>query len=143
MYYKDSRKIPVAIPAAAAAPLKAVRHRPICGAYPAAILRFCLPKDTEIRIMRRFLKHRHIPYARNPKGNPMKQNIHPNYHEVNVSCSCGNKFTTQSTMEKENFNIEVCSQCHPFYTGKQKIVDTAGRVDKFNQKYGNMFKRNV
>ena len=93
--------------------------------------------------MRRFLKHRHIPYARNPKGNPMKQNIHPNYHEVNVSCSCGNKFTTQSTMEKEDFNIEVCSQCHPFYTGKQKIVDTAGRVDKFNQKFGNMFKRNV
>ena len=46
-------------------------------------------------------------------------------------------------MAKENFNIEVCSNCHPFYTGKQKIVDTAGRVDKFNQKYGNMFKRSV
>ena len=60
----------------------------------------------------------------------MKQDVHPDYHEVNVTCSCGNKFTT-----------EVCSECHPFYTGKQKIVDTAGRVDKFNQKYGNMFKR--
>lgn len=73
----------------------------------------------------------------------MKQDIHPTYHEVNVTCSCGNKFTTQSSMEKENFNIEVCSECHPFYTGKQKIVDTAGRVDKFNQKFGNMFKRSV
>ncbi|MDO4434452.1 MAG: 50S ribosomal protein L31 [Alysiella sp.] len=73
----------------------------------------------------------------------MKQDIHPNYHEVNVTCSCGNNFKTQSVMAKDNFNIEVCSECHPFYTGKQKIVDTAGRVDKFNQKYGNMFKRSV
>ena len=60
----------------------------------------------------------------------MKQNTHPDYHEVNVTCSCGNKFVTKSSMEKENFNIEVCSQCHPFYTGTQKIVDTTGRVDK-------------
>ncbi len=66
----------------------------------------------------------------------MKQDVHPNYHEVNVTCSCGNKFTTQSVMAKTDFNTEVCSECHPFYTGKQKIVDTAGRVDKFNQKYG-------
>ena len=73
----------------------------------------------------------------------MKPEIHPDYHEVKVTCSCGNQFVTHSTMEKENFNIEVCSNCHPFYTGKQKIVDTAGRVDKFNQKYGNMFKRSV
>ena len=73
----------------------------------------------------------------------MKQDIHPDYHEVNVTCSCGNKFVTQSVMAKENFNIEVCSECHPFYTGKQNIVDTAGRVDKFNQKFGNMFKRSV
>lgn len=73
----------------------------------------------------------------------MKQDIHPDYHEVSVTCSCGNKFTTKSVMAKETFNIEVCSECHPFYTGKQKIVDTAGRVDKFNQKYGNMFKRSV
>lgn len=71
----------------------------------------------------------------------MKQGIHPDYHEVTINCSCGNKFTTQSTMEKESFNIEVCSLCHPFYTGQQKIVDTTGRVDKFNQKFGNMFKR--
>ncbi len=71
----------------------------------------------------------------------MKPDIHPEYHEVQVTCSCGNLFTTQSTMEKEKLNIEVCANCHPFYTGKQKIVDTAGRVDKFNQKFGNMFKR--
>ncbi|HEZ1911532.1 TPA: 50S ribosomal protein L31 [Neisseria meningitidis] len=71
----------------------------------------------------------------------MKQGIHPNYHEVNVTCSCGNKFATKSAMEKENLNIEVCSLCHPFYTGTQKIVDTTGRVDKFNNKFGNLFKR--
>ena len=71
----------------------------------------------------------------------MKPDIHPEYHEVQVTCSCGNSFTTQSTMEKEKLNIEVCSNQLPFYTGKQKIVDTAGRVDKFNQKFGNMFKR--
>ena len=71
----------------------------------------------------------------------MKPEIHPDYHAVNVTCSCGNKFITKSAMGKTEFNIEVCSECHPFYTGKQKIVDSAGRVDKFNQKYGNMFQR--
>ena len=71
----------------------------------------------------------------------MKTDIHPHYHDVNVTCSCGNTFTTQSAMTKDSFNIEVCSECHPFYTGKQKIVDSAGRVDKFNQNFGNMFKR--
>lgn len=71
----------------------------------------------------------------------MKQDIHPEYHTVQVTCSCGNAFETKSTMAKENFGIEVCSECHPFYTGKQKIVDSAGRVDKFQQKFGNMFKR--
>lgn len=65
----------------------------------------------------------------------MKADIHPNYPEINVTCSCGNKFKTRSTNGKD-LNIEVCSQCHPFYTGKQKIVDTAGRVEKFRQKYG-------
>ncbi|MBO7080952.1 MAG: 50S ribosomal protein L31 [Neisseriaceae bacterium] len=71
----------------------------------------------------------------------MKTDIHPDYHDVEVTCSCGNQFTTRSSMEKEQLRVEVCSSCHPFYTGKQKIVDSAGRVDKFNQKYGNMFKR--
>lgn len=101
-----------------------------------------LTKRQQTAILRSLsLKHRHNPYARSPKGNKMKQGIHPDYHEVNVTCSCGNKFVTKSTMAKESFNIEVCSQCHPFYTGQQKIVDTTGRVDKFNQKFGNMFKR--
>ena len=65
----------------------------------------------------------------------MKKDTHPNYAKVNVTCSCGNNFETQSTIAKD-FTIEVCSQCHPFYTGKQKILDTAGRVEKFKQKYG-------
>ena len=64
----------------------------------------------------------------------MKADIHPNYKDVQVSCSCGNTFTTRSTMHKP-LHVEVCSECHPFYTGKQKIVDTAGRVEKFNQKF--------
>ena len=65
----------------------------------------------------------------------MKSAIHPDYAEVQVTCSCGNTFTTRSTMKKP-LHIEVCSACHPFYTGKQKIVDTAGRVEKFNQRFG-------
>lgn len=65
----------------------------------------------------------------------MKSEIHPNYSEITVTCSCGNKFNTRSTLGK-NLTIEVCSECHPFYTGTQKIVDTAGRVEKFRQKYG-------
>ena len=65
----------------------------------------------------------------------MKKDLHPNYPEVNVTCSCGNSFKTQSTIGKD-LTIEVCSKCHPFYTGKQKILDTAGRVEKFKQKYG-------
>jgi large subunit ribosomal protein L31 len=65
----------------------------------------------------------------------MKANIHPKYDEIKVTCSCGNQFVTKSTMIKP-LHVEVCSECHPFYTGKQKIVDTAGRVEKFRQKYG-------
>jgi len=66
----------------------------------------------------------------------MKADTHPEYSEVNVTCSCGNNFKTRSTLKKEELMIEVCSQCHPFFTGKQKLVDTAGRIDKFQQKYG-------
>ncbi|MDE2259559.1 MAG: 50S ribosomal protein L31 [Betaproteobacteria bacterium] len=65
----------------------------------------------------------------------MKADIHPKYEEVTVTCSCGNKFVTRSTLGKPTLSVEVCSACHPFYTGKQKIVDTAGRVEKFRQKY--------
>ncbi len=66
----------------------------------------------------------------------MRSDIHPKYNDVNVTCSCGNTFTTGSTYGKEELHIDVCSQCHPFYTGKQKIVDTAGQVDKFNRRFG-------
>lgn len=65
----------------------------------------------------------------------MKPGIHPEYHAIKVVCACGNTFETHSTLDKE-LHVDICSQCHPFYTGKQKIVDTAGRVGKFQQKYG-------
>ena len=65
----------------------------------------------------------------------MKSEIHPEYNALAVACSCGAKWTTGSTLTKD-LHVEVCSSCHPFYTGKQKIVDTAGRVERFNQKYG-------
>ncbi len=65
----------------------------------------------------------------------MKPDIHPEYKEITVNCSCGNSFKTRSTLG-EDLHLEVCSACHPFYTGQQKIMDTAGRVDKFRRKYG-------
>jgi large subunit ribosomal protein L31 len=70
----------------------------------------------------------------------MKNEIHPKYTPVNVTCSCGNTFTTQSTISKEEMNLDICSECHPFYTGKQRVVDTAGRVDRFNKRFGGMKK---
>lgn len=66
----------------------------------------------------------------------MKPDIHPVYKDVKVVCSCGSTFVTRSTLDKDQLLLEVCSVCHPFYTGTQKIVDTAGRVDRFRQKYG-------
>jgi large subunit ribosomal protein L31 len=65
----------------------------------------------------------------------MKPEIHPQYNEISVACACGSTFKTRSTM-KDNLQIEICSECHPFFTGKQKLVDTAGRVDRFNKRYG-------
>lgn len=65
----------------------------------------------------------------------MKTDIHPAYSEITATCSCGATFKTRSTAGR-NLGLDVCSNCHPFYTGKQKLVDTAGRVDKFRQKYG-------
>jgi large subunit ribosomal protein L31 len=64
----------------------------------------------------------------------MKKDIHPEYVEASVACACGNTFTTQST--KKEIRIEICSACHPFFTGKQKFIDSAGRVEKFRKKYG-------
>jgi large subunit ribosomal protein L31 len=65
----------------------------------------------------------------------MQPDIHPGYEEIKVTCSCGNEFQTRSTVGRD-LHIEVCSQCHPFFTGKQKMLDTGGRVDKFRRKYG-------
>ena len=64
----------------------------------------------------------------------MKPDIHPRYEELTVACACGNTFQTRSTHEGD-LHVEVCSACHPFYTGQQKIVDTAGRVEKFRRRY--------
>ncbi len=64
----------------------------------------------------------------------MKQGLHPDYKKIKVTCSCGNSFETRSTSSRDLL-LDVCSMCHPFYTGKQRIVDTAGRVDRFNQKF--------
>jgi large subunit ribosomal protein L31 len=63
----------------------------------------------------------------------MKQEIHPDYRVTNVTCACGNAFQTRST--KTNLRLDICSVCHPFFTGKQKLIDTEGRVDKFRKKY--------
>lgn len=65
----------------------------------------------------------------------MKADIHPEYNEVNVTCSCGTTFTTRSTYGKPDMQLDVCSHCHPFYTGKQKTIDTGGQVDKFRKRY--------
>lgn len=64
----------------------------------------------------------------------MKQGIHPEFQETTVTCSCGNSFVTRSV--KSEMHVELCNQCHPFYTGKQKLVDTGGRVERFQKKYG-------
>jgi len=64
----------------------------------------------------------------------MKKGIHPEYYKTTVTCACGNVFETGST--KKDIRVEICSSCHPFFTGKQKLIDTGGRVDKFKKKYG-------
>jgi large subunit ribosomal protein L31 len=68
------------------------------------------------------------------KENNMKPGIHPNYVAATVQCACGHSFQTRST--QPNIKVEICSECHPFFTGKQKLMDTEGRVEKFMQKYG-------
>ena len=65
----------------------------------------------------------------------MKKGIHPNYHEVTVECACGATFVTGSTQKGDVVKVDICSKCHPFYTGKQKLVDSGGRVDRFNKLY--------
>jgi len=65
----------------------------------------------------------------------MKADIHPNYHEVNVVCACGNTFKTGSVVAGDTIKIDICNKCHPFFTGKQKVVDTSGRLEKFKAKH--------
>ncbi len=64
----------------------------------------------------------------------MKPDIHPELHTIEATCACGNQFEIQSTLEE--LRLEICNECHPFFTGKQKLVDTAGRVERFNRRYG-------
>lgn len=66
----------------------------------------------------------------------MKEKIHPKYYQATVTCACGESFTTGST--KENIRVEICSKCHPFFTGQQKIIDTGGRVERFKRRYGSV-----
>ena len=70
----------------------------------------------------------------------MKKDIHPEYKVVNVHCACGNSFDTRATVDK--INVEICSECHPFFTGKQNLIDTAGRIEKYMQKYNLSEKEN-
>jgi large subunit ribosomal protein L31 len=68
----------------------------------------------------------------------MKEGIHPKYEECTVTCGCGSKFVTRST--RKSINVEICSVCHPFYSGKMKFIDTTGRVEKFQKKHGDKYK---
>ena len=70
----------------------------------------------------------------------MKVKIHPKYVEATIKCACGNRFQTRSTVK--DITVEICSSCHPFFTGKQKLIDTAGRVERFRRKYGDTSKQN-
>ncbi|BFM05184.1 50S ribosomal protein L31 [Halioxenophilus aromaticivorans] len=70
----------------------------------------------------------------------MKADIHPNYSEITATCGCGNTIKTKSTLGKD-IHLDVCSSCHPFYTGKQKVVDTGGRIDRFNKRFGGRIKK--
>ncbi|WP_328449499.1 MULTISPECIES: 50S ribosomal protein L31 [unclassified Amycolatopsis] len=73
----------------------------------------------------------------------MKSGIHPEYVVTNVDCDCGNTFTTRSTKTSGSIHVEICSNCHPFYTGKQKIMDTGGRVARFEARYGKRQKKDA
>lgn len=66
----------------------------------------------------------------------MKDKIHPEYTDIEVTCACGQTYQTRSTLKDDKFRVDICAGCHPFYTGKQKFVDSAGRVEKFQKKFG-------
>jgi len=83
------------------------------------------------------------PGGHREEGTIVKDGIHPEYVVTEVTCSCGNTFTTRSTAKNGVLHAEVCSACHPFYTGKQKIMDVGGRVDKFEKRYGKRERANA
>ena len=83
------------------------------------------------------LVHRKLADPATEKEKIMKKDIHPEYKETQVTCGCGEKFLTRSTVASGSIYVEVCSVCHPFYTGKQRILDTGGRVAKFEERFGN------
>jgi len=82
--------------------------------------------------LRQKFAYRHL--LKSKEKTKVKEGIHPNYQECKVVCACGASWTTRST--KKELHVEICSSCHPFFTGKQKLVDTAGRVERFQKKYG-------
>jgi large subunit ribosomal protein L31 len=94
-------------------------------------LRLCVKLLCSAKMSR--LKSR--PVRRLIESDQMKPGIHPEYVDITVTCACGETFKTRST-KKGDLHVEICSACHPFFTGKQKLVDTAGRVDRFNKRYG-------
>jgi large subunit ribosomal protein L31 len=77
--------------------------------------------------------HREPDYRAFPRSIVVKPDLHPKYETITVACACGNTFETRSTAG--SIHVEVCAQCHPYYTGKQRMIDTAGRVDRFRRKY--------
>lgn len=78
----------------------------------------------------------HRNFLRDSEVVLMKKDIHPPYEETTVTCACGNTFKTRSTQKDRNIKVEICSNCHPFYTGKKKLVNTGGQVDKFKKRFG-------
>jgi large subunit ribosomal protein L31 len=91
--------------------------------------RYVGPVHARRRLARATRRHK-------PRGDQLKPGIHPEYVETTVTCTCGNTFTTRSTAKNGIIHADVCSNCHPFYTGKQKILDTGGRVARFESRYG-------
>jgi large subunit ribosomal protein L31 len=89
-----------------------------------------------VRAATRTTNTRRFAPAGQKGSSQMKNGIHPDYVVTQVTCSCGNTFTTRSTASSGQLHADICSACHPFYTGKQKIVDVGGRVDKFEKRYG-------
>jgi transcription termination factor Rho len=113
------------------------------GASPSAALERMMDGLLQRGVPRRGRSHRRRPGLideRHPyTGRTMKADIHPRYEETQVTCSCGNSFTTRST--SESLRVELCNECHPFFTGKQKLVDSGGRVERFQRRYGDRRKK--